>query len=187
MIVDIYTHIMPPQLLKSMESLGASSGLVKRMAAIRELHALAARFGAMDGFGNHCQIFSIPNPPLETVTTPAQGRDLARIANDAMADTVRRHPSRFPAFIAALPLHNMDSAMEELKRAIETLGARGIQIFTHVNGHPLDEPQFEPLFASMEAYDLPIWLHPARTPVMTDYPSHQQSTFAMRWGYRLPT
>src|SRR5258708_36635868 len=111
------------------------------MASIRELHDLEARFRAMDAFGDYRQIFSIPNPPLETVTTPAQGRDLARIANDSMADMVRRHPSRFPAFIAALPLHAVDSPMEELKRAIETLGARGIQIFTHVNRHPLDEPQ----------------------------------------------
>src|SRR5258708_31906794 len=180
MIVDIYTHIMPPQLLKSMESLGASSGLVKRMAAIRELHDLDARFRAMDAFGDYRQIFSIPNPPLETVTTPAQGRDLARIANDAMADTVRRHPSRFPAFIAALPLHDMDSAMEELKRAIETLGARGIQSFTHVNGHPLDEPQFEQLFASMEAYDLEFCRHPARTAVMTSCAPQPQSRFRMR-------
>jgi len=186
MIVDIYTHIMPPQFLKSMERLGASSGLVERMAAIRELHDLEARFRAMDAFGDYRQIFSIPNPPLETVTTPAQGRDLARIANDSMADMVRRHPSRFPAFIAALPLHDVDSAMEEMNRAIQTLGARGIQIFTHVNGHPLDESQFEPLFAAMAAYDLPIWLHPARTAAMTDYPSEKQSRFEMWWCYGWP-
>jgi uncharacterized protein len=186
MIVDIYTHIMPPQLLKSMESLGASSGLVKRMAAISELHDLDARFRAMDAFGDYRQIFSIPNPPLETITTPAQGRDLARIANDAMADTVLRHPTRFPAFIAALPLHEMDLAMEELKRAIETLGARGIQIFTHVNGRPLDDPQYEPLFATMAAYDLPIWLHPARTAAMTDYSSEKQSRLEMWWCFGWP-
>jgi aminocarboxymuconate-semialdehyde decarboxylase len=186
MIVDIYTHIMPPQFLKSMLRLGASSGLVERMASIRELHDLEARFRAMDAFGDYRQIFSIPNPPLETVTTPAQGRDLARIANDSMADMVRRHPSRFPAFIAALPLHDVDSAMEEMNRAIQTLGARGIQIFTHVNGHPLDEPQFEPLFAAMAAYDLPIWLHPARTAAMTDYSSEKQSRFEMWWCYGWP-
>src|SRR3981081_1691387 len=113
MIVDIYTHIMPPQLLKSMESLGAGSGLVNRMAAIRELHDLDARFRAMDAFGDYRPIFSIPNPPLETISTPAQGRELARIANDAMADMVRRHPFRFPTFIASLALHDVDSALEE--------------------------------------------------------------------------
>src|SRR5579872_2789191 len=186
MIVDIYTHIMPPEFLKSMGNLGSSSGLVNRMAAIRELHDLDARFRAMDEFGEYRQIFSIPNPPIETVTTPAQGRDLARIANDAMAETVRRHPWRFPTFIAALPLHTMDLAMEELKRAIETLGARGIQIFTHVNGRPLDDPQYEPIFAALAAYDLPIWLHPARTAAMADYASEKQSRLEMWWCFGWP-
>src|SRR4030088_3061439 len=171
MIVDIYTHIMPPQLLKSMESLGASSGLVKRMAAVRELHDLDARFRAMDAFGDYRQIFSIPNPPLETISTPAQGRELARIANDSMAEMVRRHPSRFPTFIAALPLHDVDSAMEELKRAIETLGARGIQIFTHVNGHPLDEPQFAPLFAAIIMFDLSTCRHLMISRTVSEDPS----------------
>ena len=55
MIVDIYTHIMPPQFLKSMERLGASSGLVERMASIRELHDLEARFRAMDAFGDYLE------------------------------------------------------------------------------------------------------------------------------------
>jgi predicted TIM-barrel fold metal-dependent hydrolase len=186
MIVDIYTHILPPQMLRAMENLGASSGLANRMAGVRELHDLDARFRAMDAFGDYRQIFSIPNPPLETITTPAQGRDLARIANDSMADMVRRHPFRFPTFIASLALHDVDSALEELKRAIESLGARGIQIFTHVNGRPLDDPQFEPLFSAMAAYDLPIWLHPARTAAMTDYSSEQQSRFEMWWCFGWP-
>ncbi|MBZ5697280.1 MAG: amidohydrolase [Acidobacteriia bacterium] len=186
MIVDIYTHFMPPQVLKSIESLGGRSGMVKRMAAVRELHDLDARLRAMDALGDYRQIISLSNLSIETITTPAQGRDLARVSNDAMADMVRRHPDRFPAFVAALPLHDMDSNLEELKRAIETLGACGIQIFTNVNGRPLDNPQFEPLFAAMEQHDLPIWLHPARTAAMTDYPAEQQSRFEMWWCFGWP-
>jgi len=186
MIVDIYTHIVPPQLLKSLESLGQGSGLVKRMAAVHELHNLDARFRAMDAFGDYRHVISLPNPPLEAITTPVQGLDLARLSNDAMADMVRRHPDRLPAFVAALPFHDMDSTMEELKRAIETLGARGIQIFTNVNGRPLDEPQFAPIFAEMEKYDLPIWLHPARTAAMKDYAGEQQSRLEMWWCFGWP-
>ena len=52
MIVDIYTHFMPPQVLKSMEGLGGRSGMVKRMAAVRELHDLDARLRAMDPLGD---------------------------------------------------------------------------------------------------------------------------------------
>jgi aminocarboxymuconate-semialdehyde decarboxylase len=186
MIVDIYTHIMPPALLKSMESLGASSGLVKRMAAIAELHDLDARFRAMDAFGDYRQIISLPNPPLEAVTTPAQGRDLARLANDEMAEMVSRHPDRLPGFVAALPFHDVESAAAEMTRALETLGARGIQIYTNVKGVPLDDPQFGPIFAAMEKYDLPIWLHPARTAAVADYASEKLSRLEMWWCFGWP-
>jgi len=186
MIVDIYTHFAPPQLLKSTESLGAGSGLMKRMASTRELHDLDARFRAMDAFGDYRQIVSLPNPPLEAITTPEQGHDLARISNDAMAEIVSRHPERFPCFVAALPFHDMDTTLTELKRAIETLGARGVQIFTNVNGRPLDDPLFEPVFAAMARYDLPVWLHPARTAAMTDYRSEKVSRLEMWWCFGWP-
>ncbi|MGH9678741.1 MAG: amidohydrolase family protein [Candidatus Acidiferrales bacterium] len=186
MIVDIYTHIVPPELLKSLESLGQGSGLVKRMAAVQELHNLDARFRAMDEFGDYRHIISLPNPPLETVTNATQGLELARVSNDAMAEMVRRHPDRLPAFVAALPFHDLESTLAELKRAIESLGARGIQIYTNVNGRPLDDPQFEPIFAAMEKYNLPIWLHPARTAAMKDYASEQVSRLEMWWCFGWP-
>jgi predicted TIM-barrel fold metal-dependent hydrolase len=186
MIVDIYTHIVPPQLLKSLESLGGGSGLVKRMAAVQELHNLDARFRAMDEFGDYRHVISLPNPPLETLGTASQGLDLVHVANDAMAEMVHRHPDRLPAFVAALPFHDMGATLEELKRAIETLGARGIQIYTNVKGAPLDDPQFEPIFAAMEKYDLPIWLHPARTAAMKDYASEQVSRLEMWWLFGWP-
>jgi predicted TIM-barrel fold metal-dependent hydrolase len=186
MIVDIYTHIMPPALLKSMESLGQSSGLVKRMAAIHELHDLDARFRAMDAFGDYRQIISLPNPPLEMVTTPEQGRDLARLANDAMAEMVTRHPKRLPGFVAALPFHDVESAAAEMERAVETLGARGIQIYTNVKGQPLDDVRFDPIYAAMEKYDLPIWLHPARTASVPDYSSEKLSRLEMWWCFGWP-
>jgi uncharacterized protein len=186
MIVDAYTHFMPTQLLKSMESLKGGPAMVQRMSKSRELHDLDARFRVMDSLGDYRQIFSLLNPPLETITTPEEGRELARIANDGMAEVVSRHPKRFAAFVAALPFHDMESNLAELKRAVETLGASGIQIFTNVNGRPLDDPQFEPLFAAMAAYDLPIWLHPARTGAMSDYKSEQSSRFEMWWFFGWP-
>lgn len=186
MIVDIYTHIMPPEFLKAMEGLGGGSGLVKRMNAIQELHNLEARFRAMDSFGDYRQIISLPNPPLEVVATPERGRELARVANDAMAEMVAKHPDRLPGFVAALPFHDVESAAAEMKRAIETLGARGIQIYTNVNGVPLDDPKFEPFFAAMEKYDLPIWLHPARTASLQDYASEKVSRLEMWWCFGWP-
>src|SRR5229473_1342024 len=70
--------------------------------------------------------------------------------------------------------------------AVGELGAGGVQIFTSVAGRPLDEKAFEPIFATMAELDLPIWLHPARTASMPDYPKEQKSRFEMWWCFGWP-
>ena len=77
-------------------------------------------------------------------------------------------------------------SVEEAKRAINQLGAAGMQIFSPLAGRPLDEPVFEPLFAAMAQLDRPIWLHPARTAAMPDYAAEQKSRFEMWWCFGWP-
>ena len=103
-----------------------------------------------------------------------------------MAELCARHPARFPAFVAALSLDDVDAALNEAERAITTLGARGIQVFTNIAGHPLDEERFKPVFALMAEHDLPIWLHPARSASMPDYASETKSRFEMWWCFGWP-
>jgi predicted TIM-barrel fold metal-dependent hydrolase len=186
MIVDIFTHILPAEFTGTLERMGSRFGLVKRLMEVRELHDLDLRFRTMDGIGEYRQIVALPNPPIEAFADPRQGADLARIANDGMAELVARHPDRFPGFIAALSMNDMDASMQELDRAITKLGAVGVQVFTNVNGKPLDAPEFWPLFAAMAAHDLPIWLHPARSAETTDYAAEKQSRFEMWWCFGWP-
>ncbi len=137
MIVDIYTHIFPTTAYEKMTEMSADLGNIgKRIANMKFLHDLDGRFREMDSYGDYRQIISLPNPPLEDVTTPEQGTEVAKIANDAMAELVQKHPDRFPAFVAAVAMHDMDGAMAELDRAINKLGAKGVQVFTNVAGRP---------------------------------------------------
>ena len=139
MIVDIYTHIFPATAYEKMTALSADLGNIgKRIANMKFLHDLDGRFREMDTYGDYRQIISLPNPPLEDVMSPEQGTEVAKIANDSMAELVQKHPGRFPAFVAALSMLDMDSAMAELDRAINQLGAKGVQVFTNVAGKPLD-------------------------------------------------
>src|SRR5215468_7931048 len=73
----------------------------------------------------------------------------ARIGNDAMAELCARHPARFPTFVAALSMTDVEGSVQEARRAVKELGAGGVQIFTSIAGHPLDEGAFEPIFATM--------------------------------------
>jgi aminocarboxymuconate-semialdehyde decarboxylase len=103
-----------------------------------------------------------------------------------MADICARHPDRFPAWVASLPMNNVAACLEELTYAIEHRGAKGIQIFTNVNGRPLDEPELAPIFERMHAYDLPIWLHPTRGAKMPDYATESTSKFEIWWLFGWP-
>jgi predicted TIM-barrel fold metal-dependent hydrolase len=186
MIVDIFTHVLPKEFTGALERQGARFGLVKRLMEVKELHDLDRRFRTMDGIGEYRQIVALPNPPIEAFADAALGAELARLANDGMAELVRRYPDRFPGFIAALSLHDMDAALSELERAITKLGAVGVQLFTNVDGKPLDRPEFAPLFAAMAGYDRPIWLHPARTAETTDYAAEPRSRYELWWCFGWP-
>jgi uncharacterized protein len=187
MIVDIYTHIFPDRFFQELDRGSPKLGnMGKRLRSIRKLFDLDERFREMDTIGDYRQIISLPNPPIEDIAEGDLARTLARVGNDAMAELCAKHPDRFPAFAAAVSLHDVDFSIQEAERAIRTLGAKGVQIFSNIAGHPLDEPRFAPFFAAMAEHDLPIWLHPARTSAMPDYASEEKSRYEMWWCFGWP-
>src|ERR1044072_1714682 len=164
MIIDIYTHILPDRFFREMARVSPKlQNMGARLRGVKKLFDLDLRFAEMDTLGDYAQVISLPNPPLEEIAQGETAAQLARGANDAMAELCDAHPKRFPAFVAPVSLDDVDGALKEAERAIGELGARGIQIFTNIAGHPLDEERFKPMFATMAAHDPPIWLHPART------------------------
>jgi aminocarboxymuconate-semialdehyde decarboxylase len=185
--IDIFCHILPRAFHDRMVAISTrGEAMQKRVRDIPVLIDLDLRFRLMDGFDAYVQVFSLTSPALEAIGPPSQTRELARIANDSMADIVARHPDRFPGFVASLPMNDPDAALAEIDRAIGDLGAVGVQIFSNVNGRPLDDPAFEPLFQRMTEHDRPIWLHPWRGPEVPDYPTEQRSKYELWWVFGWP-
>jgi aminocarboxymuconate-semialdehyde decarboxylase len=124
-------------------------------------------------------------PPLEILGGPGRTPDLAREANDGLAELVANH-DRFVAFGAALPMNNPDAAARELERAIDELGARGVQMHSNVGGRPLDSPEFRPLFDALAQRDAVLWLHPSRDASFADYPVENRSLYEIWWTFGWP-
>ena len=145
------------------------------------------RLKLLDQFGDLQQVLSLANPPLEYLGSPAETPDLARMANDGLADLCRRYPERFPTFIASLPMNNIEASLAEIDRAVSELGAKGVQVFTNVAGAPLSDATYRPIFARMVAHDLPVWVHPMRGPQFSDYTTESASEneiwFTFGWPY----
>jgi len=163
MKIDIFNHVMPQRYLEKLKEHSKDAGIIKRMASLRMLWDIEARVGMLEAWPDVQQVLTLALPSPELLGGPELSPELARIANDDMAAICARWPRKFPAFVASLPMNNVPAALEEMDRAMTRLGARGVQVLTSVNGRPLDEPEFFPVFERVtQHHDLPVWMHPAR-------------------------
>jgi predicted TIM-barrel fold metal-dependent hydrolase len=188
MKIDVFTHIFPkPYFDKMVKVAPKGKDMHKRVRNIPSIVNLEERFRIMDMFKDYTQVICLGSPPIEAFGPPPISTDMAKLANDGMAELVQKYPDRFPGFIASLPMNDPDGLLTETNRAIKNLGAVGVQIFTNVLGKPLTKPETMPLFDVMAEMDRPIWMHPARGADFPDYrsepKSHYEIWFVFGWPY----
>ncbi len=184
--IDGYSHISPPKYTEALRR--EFPGFYKQiLGRTPPLFDMEARFKVMDAFGPIAQVLTVgPVPPLEVFADPGRAVELARLANDEMAELVSKYPERFVAAIALLPMNDVEAAIEESDRAIKELGFKGIYVHSNINGRPLDAPEFLPLFEKMAAYDLPIYIHPWRGNDYPEYPGETESKYAIASTFGWP-
>lgn len=120
------------------------------------------RIAEMDEAGIDMQVLSLNSPGVEQAE-PDDAVACARDANDFLADTIKRHPTRFAGF-AALPIQAPDQAAEELDRCVRQLGFKGTNINGHTRGRYLDDAAFAPILERAETLGVLIYLHPTIPP-----------------------
>lgn len=186
--IDVFNHVFPKPFFERLQAVTVNRGAIKRWLHIPFLHDTDVRFRMIEEFGDdYRQILSLSAPPIEAINPDRQTTiDLARLANDSMADLVHAYPSRFPGFIASLPLNHADESVAELERAVTELGALGVQVFSNVNGLPLDDARFAPLFATAARLRIPVLLHPARGAQTPDYAGENKSKYEIWWTFGWP-
>ena len=182
--IDAWTHIFPKAYFEKLQTMASATGPLKRWLKLTSLYDLDHRFRLMDGFEGYRQLLTPSMPAIEDLADGQAAVDLMRLMNDGLAELAARHSDRFPAFAAALALHDVDAALAEIGRA-DRNGAVGFQLCTHMRGTPLDDPRFEPVFAEIARRGLVIWLHPIRGPT-PDYPTETKSRYEIWWAFGWP-
>jgi predicted TIM-barrel fold metal-dependent hydrolase len=120
------------------------------------------RVAAMDAAGVDVQALSLTEPGVEQLEGD-EAKRVARQTNDALAEAVRRNPTRFFG-LASLPMSDPPAAISELERAGDDQGFKGVVINGHHRGRYLDDRFFWPVLARIEALRFPIYLHPTPSP-----------------------
>ena len=185
--IDAFCHCLPPEFCQAVERSATRVPLMfPRAQQIKAMVDVETRLALMDRFPGYQQILSLASPTIEAMAEPNVSPDLARIGNDAMAELVRRHPTRFRGFIASLPMNNSAAAQAEVLRVRRDLKACGVQLYTNVNGAPLDRPEHLEVLELLGELECPVWLHPIRPMTVADYPDEEVSRFDIWWSLGWP-
>ena len=185
--IDIFNHFYPKRFYDRYVNLGASfKDMGKRVQAIGHIADIDQRLRAMDEWPDLRQVLTLPQPPVESLAGPDKTPEMARIANDGFAELVQKYPDRFIGFGACVPMNNPDATLKEMDRAIGQLGAKGIQLYTNINGKALDAPEFQPVFDDAARRGVPIWLHPTRGADFSDYATEDKSQYEIWWTFGWP-
>jgi predicted TIM-barrel fold metal-dependent hydrolase len=175
--IDAFNHFFPARFFAGLlETPAASKDMGKRVRGIPALFDLDARLRVVDSFPDYRQVLSLSMPALDRLWGPEQSPEWAKIGNDELAELTAKHPERFPGYAASLPMNAPEAAVKEVARATAN-GANAIQLHTNVDGAPLDEERFLPVFAAIETSGRPILLHPIRTREMADYRTEKVSKY----------
>lgn len=136
MIIDVYNHILPKRYQEMVEKkvVGRDKALPSSNWAkiVYTLVDLDARFRIMDAFDEYIQVISVSSPPNYSIAQPPLSVDLARVANDELAELVQKYPDRFAAGVATLPMNDPDQTVIEAERAMKDLRLRGVEIYTDI-------------------------------------------------------
>ena len=103
-----------------------------------------------------------PMPELLSYWLPLDdAKVMVRYLNDQIAAMIDRAPERFVG-LGAVPLQDVESAIDELHHCVQTLKFSGVEIASHVNGASIGDPRFEPFFAEAEKMGASIFVHALR-------------------------
>jgi predicted TIM-barrel fold metal-dependent hydrolase len=116
------------------------------------------RIAHMDEYGIDRQLLLLTAPGVQ-VLEAGEGMELARLSNDRLARACRAHPDRFSGLLAFHPM-DIAGSVREIERGMKELGLNGAVLNSHFRGRYLDEPEFDPILAALEANDAALYIHP---------------------------
>ena len=151
------------------------------------------RLEMMDQSGIEMCVISLNAPAVQAILSKEKAIEVAKQANDALAEECAINPKRFAGF-TALPMQDPDAAAEELNRCVKDFGFVGAL----VNGFSqfgiedsslyYDLPQYWDFWGEVERLGVPFYLHP-RNPLLSQQKSYEGHPWLVRasWAFSVET
>jgi aminocarboxymuconate-semialdehyde decarboxylase len=182
-VIDFHNHYYPPAYL---DALRAGPSTVKVTidtegnpclhypgdynVAVPGHRDIDYREGVLKKHHVDTQVITLTTPGTH-VETPDMAVRLSRLVNDAFTEVIATKKGRFTA-LATLPLNDPCASVVEFERATRQLGLRGAMLFSNVNGTPLADERFWPLYEAANQQEAVLYIHPTNpvnVQAMQDY------------------
>ena len=136
---DVHCHMIPESYIEALKAHGMD---MDEGFPIPSWSA-GAHLKFMDEAGIKSSVLTMPAPqPYFGDGNESAG--ICRSFNEEAAALKSLHPGRF-LFCAALPLPDVDKAIQEARYALEVLGADGVKLASNSCGQYLGDPELDPL------------------------------------------
>ena len=183
--IALEEHFVIPETLTASYGAAGSAEFQRQLADIGE-----GRIAEMDRGGVELCILSLVGPGIQAIPAIPQAIDIARRANDHLAEGTAKYPKRLKGF-AALPMQDPAAAAKELTRCVRELKFCGALVngFSQVNQPDsvvyYDLPTYADFWATVQELDVPLYLHPRSPLAKTDpaYEGNQWLTGSI-WGFQ---
>ena len=185
--IIVEEHFAIPETLGDSRGMWTEETWTELRARILDMHD--RRLYEMDQHGVEIMVLSLNAPAVQALPVIAEANEIARRANDYLAEQVRKRPDRFQG-LAALPMQDPELASSELTRCVNELGFKGALVngFSQVRDPEVvsyyDTPDYWPFWETVERLGVPFYLHP-RNPLKRDagiYEGHAW-LYGPRWAF----
>lgn len=186
--IDVFCHLMPQKYADlAMRESPNKSHMFVRALRMQAMSDMEYRAEVLKRFPGYKQIPNIVSPPVELFAGPDKSPKIAAVGNDEIKKITEQYPEYYDGFIAGIPFNNTKASVEEIKRC-KTMGAKGVQIYTHMNGEAIDQERFWPIYEMCEKLDLPVLIHPVGGQTVPEYVNEDYSKyelwFLIGWPYQ---
>ena len=149
---------VPPNIHQDADSYLITYGDIQSFRLLPEVYTEQQKLSAMDESRIDISLVStnIPGPCMLVPELSVAG---AKAVNNFIVELTRKHPDRL-AGLASIPWNLPEEAIREMTRAKTDLGFCGSMLYSHIGGRPVDDPDFEPIYAHAATLDMPVVLHP---------------------------
>jgi aminocarboxymuconate-semialdehyde decarboxylase len=169
-VIDVHNHYYPPAFIDALRT-GNSELKVKDDAqgnpvlyspgdaniAVPGHRDIAYRETVLAAEGVDRQLISLTCPGT-LLESPDRSASMAALVNDAFAEVMATRGNRFTA-LATLPLNDPKASLAEFDR-VRTMGFKGCMLMGNVNGVPLADRRFWPLWERASDAGAVMYIHP---------------------------